>query len=54
VINVVFWTLSIIPAVFAIWQVEDKATAVAEPAPSVESDADAPREDEKQAAAVNA
>jgi hypothetical protein len=28
VVNLVIWTLSIIPAVFAIWQVDDRRTAV--------------------------
>jgi hypothetical protein len=50
VINVVFWTLSLIPAVFTIWGVEDKATAVA----STESDTDvAPGAEEKHSPDVN-
>lgn len=54
VINVVFWTLSLIPAVFTIWGVEDKATAVASTPERIESDTDvAPGADEKHSPAVN-
>lgn len=52
-INVVIWTTSLIPAVFTIWNVEDKATAVGSTPDVVESDVDTAHQDEKHTPAVN-
>lgn len=49
VINLVLWSVSLVPAVITIWEVEDKATAVAADS---QSEADVDRVDEKQTTVV--
>lgn len=48
VINVVFWTVSVVPAAFTVWGVQGVKTHEATPAPSSEDETGAPVKGEKE------